>query len=66
MEVSTIYETDHSLNKLAGYMQCILFFILFLYIIILEIKPCGLGSRIRDMESYIGEHSDYFLFLLVN
>jgi hypothetical protein len=40
----------------------------------LEIKPCGLGSRIRDMEaeSYngshllIGEHLDYFLFLLVS
>ena len=33
---------------------------------ILEIKPCELGSRIGDMESYIGEHSDYFLFLLVS
>ena len=39
----------------------------------LEIKPCGLGSRIWDMEaeSYnwsrllIGEHLDYFLFLFV-
>ena len=41
---------------------------------ILEIKPCGLGSSIRDMEaeSYnrshllIGEHLDYFLFLFVS
>ena len=32
----------------------------------LKIKHWRLGSRIRDMESYIGEHSDYFSFLLVS
>ena len=34
---------------------------------ILEIKPCGLGSRIRDMEAksykFIVEYLGYFLFL---
>ena len=44
--------------------------IMYRIIIMLEIKPCWLGSRIRDMEaesyiliSFIGEHLDYFLFL---
>ena len=40
----------------------------------LEIKPCRLGSRIRDMEaesynwshSLIGEHLNYLIFLLVS
>ena len=40
----------------------------------LEIKPCGLGSRIWDMEAenynwyplLIGEHLDYFLFLFIS
>ena len=40
----------------------------------LEIKPCGLGSRVWDMEAetynwshlLIGEHLGYFLFLFVS
>ena len=42
MEVSTIYETDHSLNKLAGYMQCILF----LYIIIYNLNSANLTETL--------------------
>ena len=34
------------------------------FILELEIKPCGLGSRIREMEAdLINKHLDYFLFL---
>ena len=33
---------------------------------ILEIKHEGLGSKIRDMEAFIGEHLDCFSFLLVS
>ena len=33
----------------------------------LEIKPCGLGSKeIWMLISFIGEHLDYFLFILVS
>ena len=45
----------------------------FEFIFLLKIEPCGFGSIIQDMEaesykliSFIGEHLDYFLFLLVS
>ena len=59
--------------RILGISKKILNNLNFLYII-LEIKPCGLGSRIRDMEAernnwshlLIGEHLDYFLFCKQN